>query len=112
LSPQYTNLYGLLARIKPKGDPLSPYVLPRLCVYLVLTEARGTGAVQIKIVLEETGQTVFQTNPRSFKFGNDPLAIHPFPPQVSNCRFPRAGNYAVQFWYNGVKAAERLLRLE
>jgi hypothetical protein len=106
------NLYGLLTSIAPQGKPPYPFALPSLCVYLVLTEARGAGSMRVQIVLEETGQRVFQSTPQPVQFGNNPLALLRFSLRVRNFKFPGPGNYAIQFWYNGVNVAERLLRLE
>ncbi len=105
------NIFGLLNNINSVDEPPYPLLFPELCVFLALTETRGVSDVQIICVFEETGQKIFGTPKRPCSFGNDPLEIVGLPFRIRDCRFPRAGMYSVQFWYNREKIEERPLLL-
>jgi hypothetical protein len=110
-NPRRVNIYGLLTNIRAIDQPPFPLLYRELCVFLVLTEGRGTGDGQIRCVFEETGQKVFETPKRQIAFGADPLEVVGVPFRIGDCRFPRAGQYFIQFWYNDDKIEERPLRL-
>lgn len=109
-SPKLVNIYILLTNIRPT-DRGYPIVMPELCVFLALTEARGTGEGQIICVFEETGQRIFGSRKQQCAFGDDPLTVFGVPFRIRDCRFPQDGLYSVQFWYNDEKVEERPLRL-
>jgi hypothetical protein len=110
-NPRRLNIYGLISNIRSLDEPPYPLLYPELCVFLALTEARGVGSGQIICVFEETGQRIFGTPFRHINFGNDPLEVIGLPFRIRDCRFPYAGMYSIQFWYNGIKVDERPLRL-
>jgi hypothetical protein len=110
-NPRRVNIFGLLSNIHSAAQPPYPLVYPELCVFLALTEGRGTGMAQIVCAFEETGQRVFHSPPRKVKFGPDPLEVTVLPIRVRNCKFPFPGMYSLQFWYNGHEVQERPLRL-
>jgi hypothetical protein len=105
------NLYGLLSNIRSLDQPPYPLLYPELCVFLALTEGRGTGNAQIICTFEETGQKIFETPTRQVGFGADPLEVVGLPFRIRDCRFPTAGVYSIQFWYNDEKVDERPLHL-
>lgn len=109
--PRCVNIFGLLSNIRAVDEPPYPLLYRELCVFLALTEGRGTGDCRIVCCYEETGQKIFETPNRSITFGQDPLEVAGIPFRIRDCYFPRAGMYAVQFWYNSVKLDERPLRL-
>lgn len=109
--PNRVNILGLLSNIRSGVVPRYPMVFRELCVFLALTEARGTGTAQIICVVEETGQRIFSTPQRRVTFGSDPLEIVGVPFRIRDCRFPFEGLYSVQFWYDGEQVDERPLRL-
>jgi hypothetical protein len=110
-NPRRVNIFGLLSNIRSVDQPPYPLLYRELCVFLALTEGRGSGNCQIRCGFEETGETVFETPSRPITFGDDPLEVVGVPFRIRGCRFPRAGLYLVQFWYNGAKVDERPLRL-
>jgi hypothetical protein len=81
------NIHGLLTNIDSIDQPPYPLLFPELCVFLALTEGRGTGTAQIICTFEDSGQRVFGTPTRSVSFGDDLL------------------------WYNDLKIDDRPLRL-
>lgn len=101
-NPRRVTLDGLTSLIYSQGTPPFPCVHPELCVYVQLTECRGTGDVRIDIVHADSEQTIFQTRTRSVSFGNDPLDVMAVSFRIRNCSFPEAGLYWIRFWYNGV----------
>jgi hypothetical protein len=111
VSSRRLNILGLITNIRSHLDPPFPLVRDELCVFLVLTECRGTGEGDIRCVFEETGEVVFTTAKQSVRFGNDPLEVVGMAFRIRNCRFPYSGLYSVQFWYNNDLVEERPLRL-
>jgi hypothetical protein len=110
-NPRRVSIHGLLSNIRSLKQPPYPLLYREMCVFLALTEGRGTGAARIVCVFEETGQRVFETPPRQVAFGPDPLEVVGVPFRIRDCRFPRPGRYSIQFWYNGEKVDERPLLL-
>jgi hypothetical protein len=105
------SIYGLMSNIRSRGQPPYPLLYEELCVFLALTEGRGTGTAKIICIFEETDQKVFETPQRQVAFGADPLEVVGLPFRIRDCGFPRPGRYSIQFWYNGEKVAERPLLL-
>jgi hypothetical protein len=110
-NPRRVNIRGLLTNIDSVDQPAYPLLFHELCVFLALTEGRGTGEAQIICAAEDTGQQVFGTPKRSVSFGDDLLEVVGVPFRIRDCVFPEAGLYSVQFWYNDAKLDERPLRL-
>lgn len=82
-----------------------------MCVLLVLTECRSTGKGRIVCIFEETGETVFETRPKTIEVGSDPLDVVSVAFQIRDCWFPDPGLYGFQFWYDDTMVEERFLRL-
>jgi len=105
------TISGLISHIHALDDPPYPLLYRELCVFLVLAEGRGQGEGQIVCVFEDTGERVFETARRPIAFGPDPLEVVGVPFRIRACTIPVPGLYSVQFWYDGVKIAERPLRM-
>ena len=110
-NPHRVNIFGLLSHIRSIDQPPYPLWYREFCVFLALTEGRGSADGQIVCVFEETSERIFETPRRQIAFGPDPLEIVGVPFRILDCRFPRAGLYLVQFWYNDEKLVERPLCL-
>ena len=110
-NPRRVNILGLLTNIHSLSDDPYPLLFRELCVFLALTEARGSGTAQIVCTFEETGRRIFGTPERKIAFGNDPLEVVGVPFRIRDCVFPEEGLYSIEFWYNGQKVEERALRL-
>jgi hypothetical protein len=110
-NPRRVNIFGLLSNIDAIDEPPYPPLYREMCVFLALTEGRGTGDGQVICVLEETTQKIFATPKHAIPFGSDPLEVVGVPFRIRDCFFPRAGLYLIQFWYNDEKVDERPLRL-
>jgi hypothetical protein len=109
--PRRINILGLLTNINSLDQPAYPLLYREFCVFLALTEARGTGSAQIVGVFEETSQRVFATAKYTIAFGDDPLEVVGAPFRIRDCLFPQEGLYSIQFWYNDQMVEERPLRL-
>jgi hypothetical protein len=109
--PNRVNIFGLLTNIRPTDQPAYPLLFRELCVFLVLTEGRGTGDGQIVCVSADTLDKVFETPMRKIAFGDDPLEVVGVPFRIRDCPFPRAGLYLLQFRYNEVELEHRPLHL-
>jgi hypothetical protein len=110
-NPRRVSIHGLLSNIRSLDQPPYPLLYQELCVFLALTEGRGTGTAQIICVFEDTGQKIFETPQRQVAFGADPLEVVGLPFRIRDCRFPYPGMYSIQFWYNDEKMEERPLLL-
>jgi hypothetical protein len=105
------NIRGLLTNIRALDQPAYPLLYRQLCVFVALTDGRGTGTAKVVCILEDSGQPVFETHLRDVNFGPDPLDVVGVPFRILDCPFPYPGMYSVQFWYIGAMLAERPLRL-
>lgn len=110
-SSRRINIQGLLTNIHSLDDSPYPPLFRERCVFLAVTEGRGTGTTQIICVYEETSQRIFGTPPRQVNFGSDPLEVVALAFRIRDCRFPFPGMYSIEFWYDGEKVEERPLRL-
>lgn len=112
--PNCRHIDCLMSNIVSRENPPFPLVREMVCVLLVLTECQGRGTAQIRVSYEdeEPPRPLFGTRERDIDFtGASPLESLGITFRLQACPFPRAGRYAVQFWYNGVKVEERPLRL-
>jgi hypothetical protein len=113
-NPTCTNIKCLMGNIVALEKPPFPIVRELICVYLVLTECYGTGVGQIRVVYTDSEQEepLFGSPLRTLDFaGYSPLDLLGVVFRLEACPFPKAGRYAVQFWYDGQKVEERPLRL-
>ena len=64
------------------------------------------------VSLDGSKQWISLNNPGPLNFtGHSPLELLGVVFRIKGCRFPLAGHYGVQFWYDGQKVDERPLRL-
>ncbi len=108
----HITLVGLLSTIRSRATPPFPLIFPEVCVFLQLTECRGSAAIRVELVHADSGQTQFRTPTRTVSFGNDPLALLGLTFRLKNLLFPVAGLYWVQFCYNDRVLAQQPLLLE
>jgi hypothetical protein len=111
-NPSRITLAGLLSKITSRATPPFPLLFPEICVFLQLTECRGSAAIRVELVHADTGQVEFRTPDRTIPFGNDPLALLGLTFRLKNLLFPVAGLYWVQFCYNDAVIAQQPLLLE
>jgi hypothetical protein len=112
--PTCAHIDCLMSNIVSLEDPPFPLVREMICVYFILTGGHGKGMGQIRVAYmdREHEEPVFGSAEHLLDFsGQSPLDLLGVAFRIEACRFPRAGQYSVQFWYNGEKVEERLLRL-
>jgi hypothetical protein len=112
--PTCTHVECLMSNIVSEADPPFPLLREMICVFLVLTDCRGQGTAQIRVsfVDGEQEQPLFGTPLHQLDFsGRSPLDSLGIVFRLQDCRFPHAGLYSVQFWYNGQKLEECPIRL-
>ena len=105
------TIIGLVTNLRTAGLNAFPHTRRELCIFLTLTDGYRSGDGRIVCIDEETGRRVFETPPQPIAFGTDPLDVVGFAFRIRDCRFPRAGLYSVQFWYEQELVEERPLRL-
>jgi hypothetical protein len=110
-NPHLVDILGLVYSIRALDDPPFPLVYPQLCVLLALTDSRGEGEGWLECVNADTGQRIFRSARHQIVFGDDPLRVVGARFRVTNCPFPIAGMYAIQFWYNGTLVEQKFLRV-
>jgi len=111
LNSRRITLVGLMSALRLMETPQFPVRLPELCVFLQLTECRGSAEGRIEICHADSDQVVFRTQTRTIPFGNDPLEIVAVRFRIRNCLFEEPGLYWVQFWYNSEMIAQQPLIL-
>jgi hypothetical protein len=109
--PRRVSIVGLLSAIRSIDQPAFPLLYRELCVFLQLTECRGSAEGRIEIVHADSGNVEFRTRTRTIPFGTDPLEIIGVSFRIKNCLFREAGLYWVQFWYNETMMAQQPLLL-
>jgi hypothetical protein len=113
-NPACTHVECLMSHIVSLEDPPYPLLREMICVFLVLAECRGKGRVQVRVAFVDglQEQPPFGSPEHEVDFATvGPLEAVGIPFRLRDCRFPTAGTYSVQFWYNGAKIAERPLQL-
>ena len=109
--PRRVTLNGLVSAIRSLEQPGYPLLYREFCVFLQLTECRGTAEGRIEIQHSDSGDVVFRTMTRSIAFGSDPLEVVGATFRIRDCLFPESGLYWVQFWYNENMLAQQPLLL-
>jgi hypothetical protein len=107
--PTKPIIVGLICLLTPDTDPPYPFWLGQMCVLLILTEGRGTGICELRLVFEETEEVVWQTSRLPLVFGPDPVALRGVLFRDHHVPFPSQGVYAVQFWYNEQLLAQQTI---
>lgn len=96
-NPSQVDVFGLVSAIRSLADPPFPLRYPVLCVYLQVTEGRGTGEGKIVAVHADSDHVAFATEAYHISFGPDPLAVMRIIFRVRNCIFASPGLYWIEF---------------
>jgi hypothetical protein len=110
-NPRRVTLVGLISAIRSIDHPAFPFLYREICVFLLLTECRGSAEGRIEIQHADTSQVVFRSRTRTIPFGDDPLEVLGVTFRIRNCLFPEPGLYWIQFWYNEQVLAQQPLVL-
>jgi hypothetical protein len=110
-NPRRITIVGLISALRAIG--LTPYPLLRreFCVFVQMTECRGSAECRIEIQHADSGDVVFRTNPHTMPLINDPLEIVGVTFRIRDCLFQTPGLYWVRFWYNGAILSQQSLLL-
>jgi len=105
IEDKLTNKKSLIGIFNSIAHPSFPCRHPALCVYVSLTEGRGTSQARLRIVYEETAQPVTEVNgPIEFKDVNTVVEL------VFNfmgLEFPEPGLYSIEFYCDDALVLER-----
>src|SRR5438552_4490917 len=74
-NPRRVTLVGLISAIRSIEQPPFPLLYQEICVFLQLTECRGTAEGRVEIRHADSDQVLFRTQTRTVPFGNDPLEV-------------------------------------
>ena len=115
LRPEVMNISYLMSSITSREDPPYPLVHKSILIFLILTNCRGRGVARFRVIDADDEQQRELSHSPDFHLdftNRDPLELVGVPFRLKRLRFPRAGTYRVQFWYNSDMVEERLLRLK
>ena len=110
-NPHRVSLVGLISKISSSEEPSFPLLYEEVCVFLQLTECRGSAEGRIEVRHADSDQLAFRTQTRTIPFGKDPLEVYGATFRIRNCLFRENGLYWVQFWYNERVIAQQPLVL-
>ena len=82
---------------------------PRVCVFVSLTEGRGTNQVRLRVAHEETGQTIAEVKGK-IQFA-DIHAVAELNFDLQGLTFPQPGLYAIEFYCDDALVLERRFHL-
>src|SRR5690242_5642432 len=105
------NVFGLVTSIRSVVAPPFPVVQPELLALVFWTGGQGTGDLELRIVEDRSGSTIFRTRPRQVRFIGDPAAVGGVLFRIQNCSFPAAGLYWVEVLFAGSLIARQRLFL-
>lgn len=111
-NPRRMTLVGLISAIRSIEQPPFPLLYREICVFLQMTECRGSAEGRIEIHHADSGQVVFRTRTRTIPFRSDPLEVVGVTFRLRNCLFQEPGLYWIQFWYNEQLIAQQPLVLK
>jgi hypothetical protein len=107
------TLVNLINAIRSVEEPFFSLLYRELCVFVQLTECRGSGEVEVRLLYEETGDYAYPGPESPWKAGlpNDPLEAVALLFRIRNLTFPGPGLYWIQFLFNGEVLSEQQLLL-
>ncbi len=105
-----SHKYSLIGTFNSIFARSFPCVHPSFSVYLALTDGRGVVPCVLRMVELETGKELFALN-GSVDF-RDPTGVAEIPFQIHQVRFPKPGEYALEFHAEGELLGTRKLRIQ
>ena len=105
IEDKLTNKKSLIGIFNSIAHPSFPCRHPALCIFVSLTEGRGTCQARLRIVCEETAQAVTEVNgPIEFP---DVNAVVELVFNFMGLEFPEPGLYAIEFYCDDALVLER-----
>jgi len=111
-NPRKINVYGLISSIAVDAVTGFPHCHEELCVYVAMSDGRGSGEGRIVVVQADSGDPVFASAGHPVAFGVDPLAVLGRCFRIRGGVFPRPGLYWVEFRFNGQTLATQPLHVK
>jgi hypothetical protein len=93
VDPASVTLVHLLAELQ--ADSL-PYVVPKLCVYVLMAGGRGSGVMRVVATEADSGRKIFGSKRHRIKHPADPLQALNYLVHIERCIFPRKGLYWIE----------------
>ena len=104
------NLVGLITSVRSAAVPPFPVIHSQMQALVVWTGGQGTGEMMLRIIEDQSSNTVFRSRPRQVRFIGPAWAIGGVVFRVHNCGFPSAGLYWVEILFaRAVVARQRLV---
>jgi hypothetical protein len=85
-----------------------PFRLPKLCVFLVLTDGRGQGIAKLQLIDDATDQLLVEFS-HLLTWPPNPLIVAGIPWRLSDLEFPQPGMYRIEFLYDDQYLAHQTL---
>lgn len=103
----WTGKRSLLGTFTAVAPPAYPAVVPRMAVYVVLTDMRGSVPITVRVVdVDEDRPPVFDSGPLVVA-GPNPVGVVEVDVRVNGPVFPEPGVYLVQVAARGEPLVER-----
>jgi hypothetical protein len=97
VKPRRITLVGLIGALRALGPTPYPLLRREFCVFIQMTECRGTAEGRVELQHADTGEVIFRTGTRTMALVNDPLEVVGVTFRIRNCLFQTPGLYWVQF---------------
>lgn len=112
-NPREVTLVNLLSAIRSLEQPAFPLLHRELCIFVQLSDCRGSGEIEVRIAHADSGEWAYPgpSAPWKAMLPNDPLEVVGLPFRIRNVEFAEPGLYWIQFWYNGDVLAQQPLLL-
>jgi hypothetical protein len=110
--PNKISLINLIVAIRSLEQPPFPALREEFCVFLMLSNGRGSGRLSLSIVQADTDEVILKTSERTMAFSNNPLDVVGLPIRFKDCGFPAAGLYWIQVWFDDQLIGEQDLLLK
>lgn len=108
---QRHSLVNLISSINSIATPKYPTTCPEFCVYVQLTECRGSGAVTLRVLQADSERVVFCSESRAIRFVGSPLEVMAVAYRIRNCPFPGPGLCWVQLWFEELLLSQQPILL-
>jgi len=105
-----SHKYSLIGTFNSIFARAFPFIHSSFSVYLALTDGRGQVPCVLRMVELESGAQIFALK-GSVDF-RDPTGVAEIPFQINQVRFPKPGEYALEFHADGEMLGTRKLRVQ
>jgi hypothetical protein len=109
--PRKVSLINLLSGIRSVEQPPFPFLYRELCVFVQMSECRGSADIALTIVHAETEASVYSGRGKPWRpnLPDDPLKIAGLRFRIQEIEFTEPGLYWIQLWYNDTMLSQEPL---